>query len=177
MTLRSPARLASVILQVTRYRLPPSHARSRVKRASASSVLLRARLLGRDSDGLTARRSRLAKRATQGERELVERGAEPPSVVASIVGTNTRLRDLVAPLLRAEGFDIGALESPIPLASAALVVIVDAADEPVSLALELCREAREKAGDADSIVVITERDDEPSLRAIVEAGADDFFVL
>jgi PAS domain S-box-containing protein len=98
----------------------------------------------------------------------------PGPLPASFVGPSGPLRTSLEARLREEGF---ALHDPSEAPERALVVILDAAEDEPSKATETCRIKRAACRDECAIVVVTERSDEPLLRAFVEAGADDLFVL
>ncbi|MDI1481646.1 PAS domain S-box protein [Polyangium sp. y55x31] len=95
---------------------------------------------------------------------------------ASILGRRSPARDLLEAELRAAGFDVRPDEDPRALGDVPLVVVLDLEGDAPETSLDACRAARARL-DAAALAAATERDDDARLRALVDAGADELFVL
>ncbi|MDC3957244.1 PAS domain S-box protein [Polyangium jinanense] len=100
----------------------------------------------------------------------------PSLLPASILGRTSPVRALLEAELRAAGFDVLPNEDPGTLGDPSLVVVLDLEGDAPRTALDACRTTRARL-DAAALAVATDRDDDAHLRTLVDAGADELFVL
>ncbi|MRG97292.1 PAS domain S-box protein [Polyangium spumosum] len=98
----------------------------------------------------------------------------PVRLTASILGSSSPARAALEAEIRAAGFE------PLPAADEraepSLLVVFERADDAPEATLDACRAARAWF-DVGPLVVATERDGDTHLHALVDAGADELFVL
>ncbi|HVK63452.1 MAG TPA: PAS domain S-box protein [Polyangium sp.] len=100
----------------------------------------------------------------------------PSRLTASILGRSSPARESLEAELHAAGFDLLPNEAPTGLGEPSLCVVLDLEDDDPGLALDACRAARAREGTA-ALAAATEHDVDAHLRALVDAGADELFVL
>ncbi|MDC0742366.1 PAS domain S-box protein [Polyangium mundeleinium] len=100
----------------------------------------------------------------------------PSRLTASILGRSSPARISLEAELRAAGFALLSNEAPADIGEPSLRVVLDLEDDDPSVALDACRAARAREGTA-ALAAATERDVDAHLRALVDAGADELFVL
>ncbi|MDI1446714.1 PAS domain S-box protein [Polyangium sp. 6x1] len=97
-------------------------------------------------------------------------------LTASILGRCSPTRESLEAELRAAGFELCAIEDPARLDGPSLVVVLELEGDEPDAALHACRTARARGG-ALALAAATERDGDAHLHALVDAGADELFLL